>query len=272
MSILTPEDRNAAEQLISPVEEQEVFETAPRAAFYVGLIATGDTVNMPEAFLSAGQLRAQVYVDELQFLPPSAKLDDGTEWDSDDSRSRHYGVLENRQGESPVIATMRAITKRHKKDLLPAERLFPEAFGTKRNPQAPIGAIEASRFISRHENKRIQSAAAISLIRAVVTQAYIHANEPIYAVVEQPLYQFFSRLGIPLEEITKFKPIPYYNNTENAVLRFHPGEIIRATHEDERPDRVITPYFRSTKENHGLGYYDEALINPIDELLDDTKS
>ncbi len=244
------------------LHERHLFIGREAAACYIGLLATPEVVNMEDELRAALVLRANVYIDEMGFLPASARRIDGTESDADDARSRHFGVIENCGDSTRVIGGMRAIIKRDEADKLPIERLFPEAFASE---DAPVNAVEASRYISRHENRMRQHAAALGLIRAVVAQAVKHDNQPIYAVVEEPLHRLFEIAGLPLEVIGEPKEIPEYNNTVNVALRFDPNEIMAAAANDHDGKLRITPYFKTVHQNDGLGYYDELFLRPIEQ-------
>lgn len=261
MSTMETTPRPPLESIVPSVETSRF--TDPQQEMWVGIVAMGGTVVAPDEYKATGRLRANVYIDEMHFLPSEARLSDGTESDVDDARSRHYAVLENTGEGARAVGTIRAIIKRGEDDALPVERLFPEVFA---EHPAPVGSLEASRFIARSDNKNKQHAISFALIRAIVAQAAQHENNPIYAVVEEPLRQRFIQGGIPFTQISEAKPIPEYNDTENMVLQFDPEEIIReATEKDADPKTyLLNTFFGTVKENEGLGYYKGLLTYPID--------
>ncbi len=246
---------------VNPEVNTSLFE-ASSASYYVGILATRDMVLLPAEYQAALKLRANVYIDEFGFLPEEVRRSDGTEQDVDDSRSRHYGVIERTNTGGIVIGNMRAIIKDRHDNLLPAEKIFPESF--KPSP-APLGSLEASRFIARHPNRSVQNATSISLIRTIVAQSLVHENQPIYAIVEEPFYGFVRKMGIPSEQISDIKSIPEYDNTENMVLRFIPQEIVDKAKAISSGHRLLSAYFATIVLNDGVGYYDNKLIDPFQE-------
>lgn len=241
-----------------PEVESRVFDDV-NAPFYIGILASKNVVNLPGEYLSALRLRANVYIDEFKFLPPEARQADGTERDSDDDRSHHYGVVENIGGTSRIVGTMRAIIKDDSVDILPAEKIFPELFESQ---PAPIGSLEASRFIARHPDKRVQSAISISLIRTIVAQSLEYDHKPVYAIVEEPFYKLLQKIKLPLEKLSNPKATPEYNNTENMLLRFMPEEIMEQVVKNPESRRLLSSYFKTVPINKGIGHYDSRLVVP----------
>jgi hypothetical protein len=133
---------------IIPKFETDVFAgKRQEAAFYVGILATPQTVVDEDAWNAARILRASVYIDEMKLLPENARKEDGGEDDHDDLRSVQFGVYENTgsEEEARMVGTSRLILKRDEGDLLPVETMHPEVFGnhpaeinSKDNPQSHI--------------------------------------------------------------------------------------------------------------------------------------
>lgn len=285
---------------LTPVVKTERF-TDPTQEMWVGVVALNDTVIEPVEYQAAGRLRANVYIDEMGFLPDAARESDGTETDADDLRSRHYVILARRNEEADeprrytrdeaaeviggavdeirthgsvilperklirAVGTMRAIVKRSRGDTLPVERLFPEVF---ENEPAPVSSLEASRFIARSEFKPQQNAIALGLIRAVVAQAVEFGNKPIFAVVEKPLKDRFTAIELPFEQISEVKELPEYNDTKNMVLKFDPEEIVASA--SKTPGSMLHRYFNGMEENRGLGFYQDGfLMSPVETPKED---
>lgn len=213
------------------------LEAAPRlelvtipSTYYLGVVARMGAQIDPQLFLQARQLRAVEYIDRSHFLPPEARQIDGGESDIDDMRSTQFVVTEQNGDGRAVIATSRLIVKRHSEDLLPVERSFPEL------PDTDVGSVEASRFIARHPDKQVQSAAALALIMGMVREANENDSGNIYALVERGLEVYFKRLGMPVEALTEFRYVPHYK-TDNKAVRFDPTKVIAGI-EAKRPEEI----------------------------------
>lgn len=246
-------------QLVLPDVETRVFEGRQNASFYVGALASRNVVYLPSEFLGALKLRANVYIDESHYLEESHRQADGTESDNDDVRSVHYGIIENATDGPRVVGNIRGIIKDDERSL-PVENIFPEIF---EDSPAPLGALEASRYIARHPDRSVQSAISLGLIRVIVTQAANNGNQPIFAIAEESMVRHFNRLNLPFEKISDPRPVVSYNNTENMVLRFNPVDIIEQIHDSPEQRKILARYFRTVYENGGLGYYDRCLTDPI---------
>jgi len=246
----------------NPAVETALFAANPEAHFWLGVVASERELAHPVERHAAGVLRANIYIDQWHFLPTEARQADGSESDADDERSTHYAALykDPHKQVAHVGGNMRVIRKRHEQEPLPVERLFPEAFT---ESPAPVNAIEASRFIANHNDKLTQSAISLGLIRAVVLAAYEQGQQPIYAVVESKLERRFKQVGLPVTRIAEPKPLGEYNNTVNMALRFDPVEIVETTERDQEVAHMITAFFRTSRENGGVGLYDPLLMVPV---------
>jgi N-acyl-L-homoserine lactone synthetase len=210
----------------------ELVTYAPSITHELGIVATMGLELNHELFAQARQLRADVYIDEKGFLSEESRQEDGGESDKDDDRSVQFAVTETFHGEdepiSQVIGTSRLVVKREKDDILPAEILFQDI------PVAPVGSVEASRYIARHADKSIQRLASVALIMGMVNEATTREAGYIYAVVERPLKINFNWLGIPLHELTELRFLEEYN-TENMAIKFDPDEVLAGI-EAKRPE------------------------------------
>ncbi|MEJ2853188.1 MULTISPECIES: N-acyl amino acid synthase FeeM domain-containing protein [unclassified Saccharothrix] len=209
--------------LTSPPEvETDLFDRHPDARYYVGVLALPGWTVRPREHEAALRLRADVYIDEQGFLPDDARHADGGERDADDARSAHFGVVERTgPGTGRVIATVRLILRERPGDTLPVERYFPEVFG---GTPAVARSCEASRFISRHEDKRVQRTAFLVLLRAVAAWAAHHHYRRGYALVEEWLARHCRVLDVPYERLTAAKHIPDYA-TPNLVIALDPADL-----------------------------------------------
>lgn len=251
------DEQRVRERRAIPEVGADIFENAPEAAFWVGPVAVGNNVMLPEGYNAALKLRANVYITEKKFLEESNRQPDGSEYDEDDRRSSHFTVIQNHpKGISLLTGNMRSIARGDKE--LPVEHYFPESFAK------PLtdNAVEASRFISRNPDQVVQSAVASGLIRAVVMDALQNNKEEIYAIVERPLASLFKFMGIPFEKVADQKYLEEYH-TENLAIRFSPEEILETAKKDVTQRRRITPYFQTAEENHGVGFYGSDLLSPI---------
>jgi hypothetical protein len=145
------------------------------------------------------------------------------------------------------------------RDSLPVEKYFPGAF----TDSLPVGSVEASRFIARHPQRRVQHLVSLANIRAMVMHAARIESPGIYAVVEKPLAGYFRSLGIPLTELSETQQLPEYGDTANMAVKFSPQEIIGAADDPSAERSLLARFFRGARDNHGLGYYDHTLQRSI---------
>jgi N-acyl-L-homoserine lactone synthetase len=232
--------------------ESQLFGDYQNAAYWIGRVALPGCVTHPDEYLAQRQLRANVYIDECNFLPPGARQADGGESDEFDDFATQYVVLENHDKGVRAVGALRMIHKQYGD--LPAEELFASELQQK----LPKQSLEASRFIARHDEKVSQALISIGLVRVAILQAQQEQGD-IYAVVEEPLARRFSQIGLEYDELCPSKPIAEYNNTNNMLLRFRPNKVMETVKQDYRYDRMITPYLDIVRHNSGLGYYDKTM-------------
>lgn len=258
---MTTELINSFEQAPQPITSSNIFDANPDAKLWIGIAGDEMGVYHPGIYTAARILRANKYI-EKNFLPETARQSDGGEMDADDWRSSHFVAAEQLEdGKVQVVGNMRSILKRDEDDLLPIEHHFPDAFVD--NP-APVGSVEASRFIQDHENKGVGHAISLALMRAVNTQAYEMARQPVYAIIESGLKRRFGIVGLPLEVIAEPRPLADYGNTVNMAVKFDPKEIMDTVDTDIDAAKLITHFFRSARQNSGVGFYDHSLLQPLE--------
>ncbi|MCK9641563.1 MAG: GNAT family N-acetyltransferase [Prolixibacteraceae bacterium] len=241
-----------------PQVSSEIFETEPGAQFWIGKVAVENVINSPEYYVAATKLRANVYIDEMHFLTPDCRDANGCERDQDDDRSVAFATVERspEDGVTRVIGTSRLIKKRSDDEKLPVEELFPEVF---EDGPAEVGALEVSRFISRHEDKATQHLVALALIRSMTQYAVNNENLTAYFVIERPFYRLLQRTGLPMEVLSEPRILPKYGNTKNMAVRITPKDIIEQVDNDIEEKLFITKFFKNENGNLGLGFYPENL-------------
>jgi len=241
---------------LAPVVETSVFEAYPDAPFWIGQVATGNIIEMPREYHGAHLLRANVYIDEEGFLPPEARSSNGGEYDADDVRSVQFATLENSNGETRVVGSVRLVEKRGPEDLLPAEEMFPEAF---RDQPAEVGSVEVSRLISRQIDPTTQTSGSMASIRASDLFC-IENNVPnTYAVVERKLAVYLKRMGVPCHKISEEKFIPEYNSP-NMVVRINPVELLENAHSIGVRQEWLRKFYDGALDNLGLGHFDKDFL------------
>lgn len=243
----------------TPTVETSVFDDMPNAKFWIGKVAIlGETV-LEKEYTAARQLRANIYIDKMGFLSEESRQPDGGESDEDDDRSIHFAVIENNGEEKRLVGTSRLIVKRSEDDLLPAEKLFPEAFT---DIQAKVGSTEASRFIAEHPDKFTKHMISLSEIRAMDLEALDRGFEPIYAVIESKLANMFKYIGLPFQQITEIKHLEEYD-TPNMAVEIDPKKVKEEVKKDLTQQLLLTHFFQDALISLGLGYYDEGLQKPL---------
>jgi N-acyl-L-homoserine lactone synthetase len=244
-----------------PRAERNPFGAEPDAHFYMGVLAVPGMVEDPSGWLAARRLRANVYIDEKGYLPPEAREADGGETDIDDQRSIQFGVFENMPDSSQtrMVGTSRLIVKSENNAVLPIETLFPETFAN--NPAEP-GAVEASRYISRHEDKLAQRFISLGLIRAMDAWAVKETKQPIYAVVEEYLAGMFSKINLPYVQIADEKWVDSYNSV-NMAIKIDPESVIKSVDAEKHTTDIMRGFFRDVYEHYGLGFFDRSFTVPM---------
>jgi len=201
-----------------PVIESDAFVNNQQNRFAIGVFSAEDIMSnrkdpIVEAYL---KLRANVYIDQTGMLPASARRSDGLEIDSDDERSTHFVVMENRIGKSAIFACMRLIEKTDEySSNLPVEDYFREEFVD--NPVS-IDSIETSRFIVRHDDAAARQEAKVRLVTTGLIYAMNHNLDPIYAVVEPEFERDLRAMRLPVERLAEPKLVSEYNDDNVAIV------------------------------------------------------
>lgn len=248
-----------------PIVETNVFNGRPEAAYWLGVVATPNMVESythNRLFTAARQLRYEVYSNK-GYLGEESRDPDGGESDLDDPRSIHFIVLGSQQDDASkerVLGTARLIIKTDDSPL-PVEKYF--------GVEAPERSVEASRFISQHEDSKTQHLIAMAEIKAMVDQALKLESPFVYAVVEKKLMQYFKIEGIPFETLPESNGgviLEKYGNTKNFAIRFKPEEVAQGVMARRRKnvsefDAVRSMFALIVDTSSGLhtatGYYDE---------------
>lgn len=223
------------ETLLPPVESS-VFADRPASRFAAGVLAVGDTVYHSAELLAYHQLRANVFAEEQGYLSLDAVGADGGERDHNDSRSVHLGVLENNDGLTRMVGSMRLILKNSGQPL-PSETYFPEVFD--KDP-AHADSVEISRFIGRHPDRRIQEKLMWPLMQAALEYGRDHNLGPAYAILEQKLARKLKIMGLPFAKLAELKYIEDYR-TSNMPVRISPNEVagVLADHAVSQPGQRL---------------------------------
>lgn len=260
-SHMAPTTRPKTEDLI-PTVESDIFTGHEEAKFYVGILAVPGAILMPREYEGYSKLRGNVYVDEMRFLEESERSETGAEYDADDERSVHFGVLENRgEDKDPrIVGSSRLILKRSPEDILPVEEHFPEYFTE--NP-APMFSAEASRYIARYEDRNVQDVIKFGLIRSMTAWLMDNGHKPAFAVVERSLARLFERVKMPYEQVAETKFVDKYN-TENMAIVIDPTRVIDSVRPENDVKKVSSDimrlFFQDTMEHKGLGHFDGLLL------------
>ena len=195
---------------------------------------TQEISAVSDAFSDILRLRAQVYIDEMGFLPQTSKLPDGTEspdkYDLLES-TRHFCVYEEAEQTNTAVGTIRIINKESSEIVLPVEEHFGEFLG-----KAPVGSIEVSRFVVAQERRAEHDKLFVSilLIRAALSNIIQEDSPRIYAIVEEELLRHLRDvIGIPFEVVGEKKYIDEYK-TVNYAVTVDPKKILDGVYENDR--------------------------------------
>ncbi len=239
-----------------PLIDEDTFARQPRAAYEVALLAVGESVYRPEAFLAARQLRYAKYT-ELGWLSKDVRDTDGGEHDEYDAYAAQFGVMKNTPYGSRMIATSRLIVRNG--TLLPVEKDYPEVYGT--NPVQP-GETEASRLISDSKNKKERALATFALERAMVGWGIRNDHTVAHAMVEDYLLRRFDETRLPYTKMSSdFKEIEEYANTKNMAIRVDAFEVVKKVRITQVGIPLATSlFFCGIQKTQGLGFYGKSLI------------
>ncbi len=205
-------------QLI-PIIESKVFIDHPDARFAIGEVAINNTIvnGFKNEFFGAAQLRANTYLDS-GFIKLDELDNNGTELDDNDySRSVHFVTLERTAIDSMarVVGNMRLIIKSEDSSSpLPVEDYFSEYFS---ETPIPIGGVEVSRLIARHEDPTIQNLIKWPLF--VAGQKYVEHRQlgPVYGLLTPALTRLLRSQHIPASALATAKYIEEINATKQPV-------------------------------------------------------
>ncbi len=236
----------------------EIFENHQNAVFWIGKVALGTEVILPDYYDSLLKFRGKWYVNELHYLTEDQIDTFGRESDLDDKRSVHFAVVENDQidnnTQARVIGSGRVISKTSWDEPLPVEQYFPEIFN--KRPLEP-GSVEVSRFIARHEDRQTQHIVALALIRAMTHYSVESKVRADYCIIEEPLLNLLTSIGIPVEKLAEPKDIPEYGGQLYPV-RINPYEILDSVKHDMSGTIALKRFFKEEVPNQGIGFYPKS--------------
>jgi N-acyl-L-homoserine lactone synthetase len=211
-------DTSVTNTEVIPVFETDLFDGHEESRFAIGIIALGDeiTPGCEAEFGAYLRLRAKVYADQTNMIGKDQVREDGTETDVDDSRSIHFGLFEQHAIGARAVGAIRIIMKTEEDDRpLPIEDFFPDTFA---DGKAPVGAVEASRYIARHESAAIQETLSTPLFSGVLAFVSAHNLGPLYGVVEPKVEKSLTSKGVPLERVAEPVFVPEYNADNLGIL------------------------------------------------------
>ncbi len=198
-------------------EYERGLETIDANTFWIGVVATRNhTILEPEIYKNAQILRGRTYIDELDWLPEDARLNENREQDSQDGNSRHVAVVDTRRGDDSnpfVFANMRYIYRREPDGKLPIEEEYGHEIG-----DLEENSIELSRFISRHPESTIRSLGSIALASHTVATLN-RLNLVAYAIIEETLVRHLKGMGVVVDLMTGKKTLDSYGETTNYGVR-----------------------------------------------------
>lgn len=210
---------NQEKTRLIPVIESKVFLDHPEAKFAIGHIAIGGVVinGYDKEFEGVAQLRANTYLDS-GFIRNDELDDHGTELDDNDNRSAHIAMLERTAIDSMarVVGNMRLVIKDNKNSSpLPVESYYPELFSDK---PLPIGSVEVSRLIARHEDAGLQSLLKWPLFIAGYKYVEHHDLGPAYGLLSPALTRRLRMQQIPVSAVADAKYIEAINANKQPVV------------------------------------------------------
>jgi len=240
------------------VVSAEIFRGHADAAFWIGKVA----LDEPEYYDALARFRANVYVGQMGFLGPEQIDSQGRELDHDDERSLHFGAIERLKNEgldsARIVASGRLIVKDCTEEPLPIEAAFPEIFADK--PVA-VGAVEVSRFISRHDDDFVQHKLALGIIRAMT---YYSVNNDIranYFIIEKPLLKLLTYIGLPLETLGQPKEIVEPGGVSTLYPICIDSRLILDSLKKDVHNRItLRQFFKNEEHNNGEGFYPASLV------------
>ena len=210
---------NQEKTRLIPVIESKVFLDHPEARFAIGNIAVGSVVinGYDSEFEGVAQLRANTYLDS-GFIRSDELDDHGTELDDNDNRSAHIAMLERTAIDSMarLVGNMRLVVKDdNNPSPLPVESYYPEIFSDK---PLPIGSVEVSRLIARHEDARLQNLLKWPLFIAGYKYVEHYNLGPAYGLLSPPLTRQLRMQQIPVSAVADAKYIEEINATKQPVV------------------------------------------------------
>lgn len=192
-----------------------LFDGHEESRFAAGIIMLGETAvaGLDGARDAYMMLRGRVYATQTRMVSQDRLVQTGPQAgaelpDEDDARSIHFGVFENAGNIKRMVACMRHIRKTGEDPRpLPIEKFFPEAF----QQPATLDSFEVSRYIQRHEDRKLQNSITFPLFAKALMFALSHSDEPAYGVVEEDVERRLrDGAGVPMERVAEPMLVPEY--------------------------------------------------------------
>ena len=247
-----------------PVFETDLFAASKESRFWVGDINDLDERDL--VYDAIGKLRANVYINEMQFLSPDTQDSKGREYDDYDSKSVQFATLESISSDSlhngantRLIGCGRLIYKKTITECLPIEEQFLELFGQQ---SAPIGSVEVSRFIARHENPAIQHLVGVAIIRSMTYYGLEKNIDTGYFEIEKSLLRLLMAIKLPLKQLGLGKDVIEPGGIRQLYpIQINPFTIMTSAVND--PSRSLGKLFNGGKKPDISSLYQNNLINEI---------
>lgn len=253
----------------NPVKVQTtLFDRALRSSeYWVGLSGQGGKAVNENLEGAACRLVADAYINEQQIFAEKdrARLL-GEEPDPTMQSAQRFVALRRHdtEGWAELFATGAAVVNYGlSSGHLPIEDIFEDIF---RDPSYDTsGCVEISRLTSRYPaNKFVSHAGLICMMRCVFEVALEVEAPYIYAATERFVLGAIKSFGLPMETLGQPKEVQEARATTTSLIpvRFDVPAIseMRSTE-----GSLVQFYLDDLEYHHGLGFFDENLLDPGDE-------
>lgn len=218
-------------ELLRGTTAQDIITHLPEGRWF-GVVGEGDvSFTFPNGLELSKMLRRDVYVDEYGWAHED-EVDSRIETDMHDTLSTHVALIDQDQGgEHRASATVRYINKSSAE--LPVETEFGVVLPDDSR------AMEVSRLISRHPDKRVQMLGCVLLVAHTVG-TLVREEMDGYAIIEPKLLRMVSGMGMSAEQISPVRVFEEYGGTENFAVKIDgPKSLERSRAMSKRKNRFI---------------------------------
>ncbi|MBP7837291.1 ThiF family adenylyltransferase [Candidatus Saccharibacteria bacterium] len=228
LPVTSYENSEGSHPSLSLVHSDQEHEIGSHDPYFEAVLVNPDSPEMNEVL----KLRADVYIDERQFLPETHRDDRGREVPDvfDDIPSTQHYALYEQNGERHIAGTLRII-KKTTESSLPVESLFGDVV-----KDVAQGSVEISRLVVK-EGRRAEADklfASLILMRAALSDAVAEDSPRLYAVVEEGLLKHLrDTIGFPFEVHSGPRYIEEYESI-NYAISLNPKEVMSKLFETDR--------------------------------------